>query len=37
MTQVLAPLVLSSDGRLSLSFSDVRLVTEADGEILCPQ
>jgi beta-glucosidase len=37
MKQVLAPFVLSSEGRLGLSFSDVRLVTEADGEILCPQ
>jgi beta-glucosidase len=37
MKQVLAPFVLSSDGPLALSFSDVRLVTEADGEILCPQ
>jgi len=36
MSRIEVPFSLSTEGRLALAFSDVRLVTEADGEIHLP-
>lgn len=36
MTKVNTPFLLATDGKLALRFSDVRMVTEADGPAPCP-